>query len=97
MRRRNYIISYDISDPKRLRRVHKVCRSYGIHLQYSVFEADLTRMEKAELDARLKSEIDEEEDQVIFIDLGESAYRENHVVTAIGKKYEKLDPPCFIA
>jgi CRISPR-associated endonuclease Cas2 len=37
--RRNFIVTYDICDPKRLRKVFKLCKGYGIHLQYSVFES----------------------------------------------------------
>jgi CRISPR-associated protein Cas2 len=41
----SYLICYDISDEKRLRKVFKAIRSYGDHLQYSVFECRLTPMD----------------------------------------------------
>ena len=40
--RHTYIVSYDIADPKRLRKVFRVCQDYGNHLQYSVFECQFT-------------------------------------------------------
>ena len=36
-----HLVSYDIRDPKRLRRVAKVLESYGTRLQYSVFRCRL--------------------------------------------------------
>ncbi|HZT68334.1 MAG TPA: CRISPR-associated endonuclease Cas2, partial [Terriglobia bacterium] len=33
--RTSYLVCYDISDDKRLRKVHKVMRGFGDHLQYS--------------------------------------------------------------
>jgi len=36
--RTTYLVCYDITDDKRLRRVFKSCKNYGDHLQYSVFE-----------------------------------------------------------
>ena len=38
----SYLICYDISDDKRLRKVFKAMRNFGDHLQYSVFECQLT-------------------------------------------------------
>lgn len=35
--RNTYIVSYDIADPKRLRKVSKTMKAWGDHLQYSVF------------------------------------------------------------
>ena len=53
--RTTYLICYDISNDKRLRRVFKVCKDYGVHLQYSVFESDLSPAEKTELERKLTS------------------------------------------
>ena len=39
--RHNYVVTYDISDPKRLRKVYKMMLGYGEHLQLSVFQCEL--------------------------------------------------------
>ena len=48
--RTSYLVSYDISDDKRLRQVFKIMRGYGDHLQYSVFECQLTPMDLVKLE-----------------------------------------------
>ena len=35
------VVSYDISDDKRRRKVAKIMEGYGFRVQYSVFECDL--------------------------------------------------------
>jgi CRISPR-associated protein Cas2 len=40
--RQSYLVCYDVSDGKRLRKVFKTMRAYGDHLQYSVFECQFT-------------------------------------------------------
>ena len=94
--RRNFIVTYDIRDPKRLRKIHKVCKGFGIHLQYSVFECDLTAEEKVMMETQLSKVLNHKEDQVLFIDLGPSAYRGERTISALGQTYSKIDPPCFI-
>lgn len=37
-----YLISYDIADPRRLRRLHRALKRQAFALQYSVFHAELT-------------------------------------------------------
>ena len=44
-----YIVTYDIADADRLRRVHQTMKGAGEWLQYSVFECDLSDREKQEL------------------------------------------------
>jgi len=39
-----YVISYDISEPKRWRRVFKIMKGYGEWLQLSVFQCRLNKM-----------------------------------------------------
>ncbi|MEX0269390.1 CRISPR-associated endonuclease Cas2, partial [Leptolyngbyaceae cyanobacterium UHCC 1019] len=36
------VISYDISEDKRRTKIHKILKSYGQWMQFSVFECDLT-------------------------------------------------------
>ena len=40
--RTSYLVCYDISDDKRLRKVFKLMRGFGDHLQFSVFECQFT-------------------------------------------------------
>lgn len=35
------IVAYDITDPRRLQRIAKICEDYGARVQYSVFECRL--------------------------------------------------------
>jgi CRISPR-associated protein Cas2 len=65
-----FIVSYDISDPKRLRAVFKTMKGWGDHLQLSVFRCDLNPRELVELRSELASIIDHSVDQVLFVDVG---------------------------
>jgi CRISPR-associated protein Cas2 len=38
-----YLVVYDICNPKRLRRVEKMMRGFGYRVQKSVFECDLNK------------------------------------------------------
>jgi CRISPR-associated protein Cas2 len=44
-----YVVTYDISDKKRLRKVFRLMRGYGDHLQLSVFRCELSGVERFEL------------------------------------------------
>lgn len=70
--RRLYIVTYDISDPKRLRKVFKAMKGFGQHLQLSVFRCDLTHMEHFEMIAVLQGIIHHGEDQILIVDLGQT-------------------------
>jgi CRISPR-associated protein Cas2 len=70
--RRLYIVTYDISDPKRLRKVFKAMKGFGQHLQLSVFRCDLTHMEHFEMIAVLQGLIHHGEDQILIVDLGQT-------------------------
>ena len=85
---RLYIVTYDIADPKRLRRVHKKMQGYGRWLQLSVFQCRLTARRRAEMGACLDEIIKCNEDHVLILDLG-PADQVDPLVESLGKTYEK--------
>ncbi len=70
MDQRLYVVTYDISDPRRWRRVFQVMHGYGEWLQLSVFQCRLTAKQHAELVALLDGIIHHSEDHVLLLDLG---------------------------
>jgi CRISPR-associated protein Cas2 len=58
------VISYDVTDDKRRTRVLKLLKGYGTHVQYSVFECDLTAQQLAQVDRDLRQIIDRHTDSV---------------------------------
>ncbi len=76
MRREFYLVSYDISDEKRLKRVHQFLKDYGKWVQKSVFECWLTKAEYQELKIGLKQLIKPKEDRVRFYSLCEACRKE---------------------
>lgn len=71
MARRRYLVMYDISDDRRLRRVHAITKSYGHALQLSVYVCDLSRQELAQLKWDLGDAIHGRDDRVAIVDLGD--------------------------
>ena len=65
-----YVISYDICEPKRWRRVFKIMKGYGEWLQLSVFQCRLNKTRILQVEAALRAEMNQEEDHVLILDIG---------------------------
>jgi CRISPR-associated protein Cas2 len=85
--RQRYIVTYDICDPARLRKVFKVMKGYGEHLQLSVFRCDLSRMALVRMKADLNEVIHAQKDQVLIIDVGPTEGRGEEVFESLGRAY----------
>ena len=94
--RSTYIICYDIADDKRLRKVFKTMKAYGDHLQYSVFECQLSASDLIQCRQRLSEIINHAHDQVLFINLGPSEGRGERTIAALGQPYNPIDASCMI-
>ena len=94
--RSSYLVCYDIADEKRLRKVFKTRRGWGDHIQFSVFECQLTPADLVKLRAELAGLIHHTEDQVLFVLLGPAEGRGERVITAMGIPYTRLDAPCIV-
>jgi CRISPR-associated protein Cas2 len=58
------LITYDITDPKRLRRMHKFLKEYGLNTQKSVFECDIDDIALKSIRKFCRVELDLADDQV---------------------------------
>jgi CRISPR-associated protein Cas2 len=84
---RLYIVTYDIADERRWRRVFKIMRGYGRWLQLSVFQCRLTARRRAELARRIEAVIHDRDDHVLILDLG-PADQVDPRVESLGKTFE---------
>jgi len=60
-------VTYDVSEDSNRRKVYKTLRQYGAWKQYSVFEVDITKTQRVELEDELESHIDPDDDDRIRI------------------------------
>ena len=67
----NMIVAYDIAEPRRLNRVAKVMKDYGVRVQKSIFEVTVDAMLFAEMKRRVEDEIEASEDGVKYFPLCE--------------------------
>jgi CRISPR-associated protein Cas2 len=86
---RLYIVTYDIGDDKRWRKVFKLMHGYGHWLQLSVFQCRLTARRRAEMARRLEELINNNADHVLILDLGQADKVDPHV-ESLGKTFESV-------
>jgi CRISPR-associated protein Cas2 len=85
-----YFVAYDIADPDRLRKVHAVVKASAQRVQDSVYEALMTEKERVLLEERLRMVMNQKEDMVMFINLGDAGRRELSEVTTLGQPYRPV-------
>ena len=92
---RLFIVTYDISDQKRWRRVFKAMHGYGEWIQLSVFQCRLSRRHRAEMETRLRELVKHGEDHVLLIDVG-PADKIDLAMASIGKTVSKIERQAIV-
>jgi len=87
MPRTRYLVSYDIANPRRLRKVAKTCESFGSRIQYSVFECPLDDLRFEKLRSALNTIIHHEDDQILFVSLGPESSSTPLRIESLGQPY----------
>lgn len=83
-----YVVSYDVTDDDRRKRLHEFLKGYGTRVQYSVFECDLSEQEVEDVVRWVTAEIDEGEDSCRLYRFCESCRGEVKIV-GVGDQYEE--------
>ena len=84
-----YLVTYDIRDTKRWRRVFTLMKGYGEWLQLSVFQCRLSARRHAELVQLLDGIINSRVDALLVIDLG-PADKVKPRVTSLGERFDPV-------
>jgi len=84
-----YLVTYDIRDDKRWRRVFKLMKGFGEWLQLSVFQCRLSRRRHAEMIQLLDGVINGRVDALLVIDLGPADKVKPRVVS-LGAKFSPV-------
>jgi CRISPR-associated protein Cas2 len=90
-----YIVSYDIRNPRRWRRLFRTMQGFGDWLQLSVFQCRLDKMRALRLEAAIREIVNAREDHVLIMDLG-PAESVTPRVSSIGKSFEPIEPESII-
>ena len=84
-----YLVSYDISEDKLRNKVAKELKNYGIRVQYSVFECNLTSKRYQELYQKLVKLVSGQAEDSIRVYYICAGCQEK--MSCIGNKLEKLE------
>ena len=70
---KSYLVTYDVSCPKRWRRVYRLLQGYGDWMQLSVFRCRLDPRRRRRMEQELRELIDAGEDRLLIAKLDEPA------------------------
>lgn len=96
MSRRRFLVTYDVSDSKRVKVAHKAMSDFGRHVQFSVFLCELNSREFLQMEHRLQKILNLRQDQALIFDLGLASNDRDDLIQSIGRDYEE-PPKVFIA
>ncbi len=89
----NMVIAYDITRPRRLNRIARVMKDYGMRVQKSIFVADMDGLRFAHMRHRVEGEMDLEEDAVKYFPLCD---RCADTLVAIGRRAGDYEDKPFL-
>lgn len=69
MKKRFYVIAYDVADNKRRNRISRLLGRHGVRINFSIFECMLTPVELEKLMEAMIGKIDRKTDSVIYYPL----------------------------
>ncbi|PSO85417.1 MAG: CRISPR-associated endonuclease Cas2 [Cyanobacteria bacterium QS_5_48_63] len=85
-----YLICYDVVDDYRRNKISQVLEGYGLRVQWSVFECELTKKQCQTLQSKLTRYLNEGEDQVRFYPVSAHNWR-NALILGVQPQFQVGD------
>ena len=80
-----FLVCYDVTDPKRLRKVYQAMKGFGDPLQYSIFRCQLSVRQREAMREMLWEKLNFAEDRLMIADLGPAGSRGDNCVELWGQ------------
>lgn len=87
------VISYDVVEDKQRTKLLKLLRGYGVHVQYSVFECDLSAEQLVQLKGEIRQLIDQHTDSVRIYRLDAAAIKR---IAVLGLGQVSIQPTYYL-
>ncbi len=84
------LVTYDITDPKRLKRTHKFLKEFGLNTQKSVFECDIDEVALKRIRWFFRDTLDLSSDSVRIYKICSRCLK-NVSISGLGLKITQLD------
>ncbi|MDL1987964.1 MAG: CRISPR-associated endonuclease Cas2 [Deltaproteobacteria bacterium] len=84
------LVTYDITDPKRLRKLHAFLKEFGLNTQKSVFECDIDKTALKGIRRYCKENLDLSRDSVRIYKICSGCIK-NVIISGLGLKITQLD------
>jgi CRISPR-associated protein Cas2 len=85
-----YVIAYDIVNDKRRKKVSEILEGYGVRVNYSVFEAELSSNELEKIKTELKKIVSKKHDSVRFYHICRNCEKKSFDLTSGGGVFELI-------
>jgi len=89
----NMVIAYDIAHPRRLNRISRIMKDYGMRVQKSIFIADLDALQFAQMRNRVEHAMELAEDAVKYFPLCD---RCSDTLIAVGREAHEYEDRPFV-
>ena len=70
----HFVVAYDVEQSRRRTKIMNALKDFGLRVQYSVFECELTPARAAELSERLRKLIDPRHDRIHIYPLCDACF-----------------------
>ncbi len=91
--KQNFLIMYDINDPKRLRKVAKYLEGYAYRVQLSVYESRMDSQTYRKMKRGLKKLVDDFHDNVLIFPLCDTDWQKRERYGKGDKEEEAFNSP----
>ncbi|GAB6074422.1 CRISPR-associated endonuclease Cas2 [Nautilia lithotrophica] len=85
-----YVVAYDITDDKRRKKVSELLEGYGIRVNFSVFEMDVSVKELNTIKRELKKIVSKKYDSVRFYHICKSCESKSFDLTKNSKVFDLI-------
>ena len=88
-----YVVAYDISNNKRRKKVSNLLETYGVRVNYSVFEIELSQTKKDKLIQKIELQklINKKYDSLRFYHICQNCEAKSFELTNRGDPFEEIE------